>query len=162
MAETAAPESEDDVPQKGGKKGLIIALAGALAAGGGSFFATYSGLLDGLVGAESAEKKPMMAATDYTFVPLESLIVSLGPRASSRTLKFTAQLEVVSGAQDQVEMLKPRILDVLNEYLRAVEEIELESPGSLTLLRAQMLRRIAIVVGDGLVRDLLILEFVLS
>ena len=59
-------------------------------------------------------------------------------------------------------MLKPRILDVLNEYLRAVEEIELESPGSLTLLRAQMLRRIAIVVGDGLVRDLLILEFVLS
>ena len=64
MAETAAPENDDDVPQKGGKKGLIIALAGALAAGGGSFFATYSGLLDGLVGAESAEKKPMMAATD--------------------------------------------------------------------------------------------------
>jgi len=58
--------------------------------------------------------------------------------------------------------MTPKIVDVLQDYLRAVDEVELEDPRSLSLLRAQMLRRIQTVVGDGKVRDLLIMEFILS
>lgn len=140
-------------------KGLLIALAGAMVAGGGGFFASYGGYLDGLAGGSGAFTPAQRA---YSFVPLESLIVSLGPRSRTEMLKFTAQLEVVAGAETEVTALRPRILDVLNGYLRAVEESELEDPAALALLRAQMLRRIQIVVGEGKVRDLLIAEFILK
>ena len=59
-------------------------------------------------------------------------------------------------------MLLPRILDVLNGYLRAVETADLENPSALVKLRAQMLRRVQIVTGEGRVRDLLVTEFVLN
>jgi flagellar FliL protein len=56
----------------------------------------------------------------------------------------------------------PRIQDVLNTYLRAVDVEDLEEPAALLRLRAQMLRRVQVVVGDGPVRDLLVTEFVLN
>ncbi len=161
-AETELEDAEG-APKKGGGKGLVVALVGALVAGGGGFFATYMGMLDGLLGGGEDEMKAAMAEdTDFAFVPLEPLIVSLGPRANARTLKFTAQLEVEAEYIESVMAMTPRIQDVLNTFLRAVDEDELDNPGSLTLLRAQMLRRIQIVLGDGQVRDLLIVEFILS
>jgi flagellar FliL protein len=54
------------------------------------------------------------------------------------------------------------VLDVLNTYLRAVQARDIEDPAALARLRAQMLRRIQVVTGDGQVRDLLITEFVLN
>ncbi len=51
---------------------------------------------------------------------------------------------------------------MLNSYLRAVEVRQLEDPSALLRLRAQMLRRVQIVTGEGRVRDLLISEFVLN
>ena len=59
-------------------------------------------------------------------------------------------------------LLLPRIVDVMNGYLRALDAAELENPAALVRLRAQMLRRIQIVTGEGRVRDLLITEFVLN
>jgi flagellar FliL protein len=61
-----------------------------------------------------------------------------------------------------VAALMPRVLDVLNTYLRAVQARDIEDPAALARLRAQMLRRIQVVTGDGQVRDLLITEFVLN
>ena len=57
----------------------------------------------------------------------------------------------------------PRVLDVLNTYLRAVD---VKRPRGrrprCARLRAQMLRRIQVVTGEGMVRDLLVTEFVLN
>ncbi|MFL9503735.1 flagellar basal body-associated FliL family protein [Rhodopseudomonas palustris] len=39
---------------------------------------------------------------------------------------------------------------------------EIEDPSAMARLRAQMLRRVQIVTGEGRVRDLLITEFVLD
>ena len=39
---------------------------------------------------------------------------------------------------------------------------DIEDPAALARLRAQMLRRIQVVTGEGQVRDLLITEFVLN
>ena len=64
--------------------------------------------------------------------------------------------------EDEVTKLTPRVLDVLNSYLRAVDIAVLSDPPALIKLRAQMLRRIQLVTGEGRVRDLLILEFVLN
>ena len=56
----------------------------------------------------------------------------------------------------------PRINDVLNVYLRAVDERDFEVPRAMVRLRAQMLRRVQLVTPPGAVRDVLIQEFVLN
>ena len=99
---------------------------------------------------------------DIAFVAITPVVVTLGAEADSRHLKFTAQLEVAKPYAAEVTLLMPRILDVLNSYLRAISMAEIEDPSAMARLRAQMLRRVQIVTGEGRVRDLLITEFVLD
>ena len=84
------------------------------------------------------------------------------PDATAKLLRFAGQLEVAPEHATEVAGLMPRVLDVLNTYLRAVDVRDLEEPSSLARLRAQMLRRVQVVTGEGRVRDLLITEFVLN
>ncbi len=90
------------------------------------------------------------------------MVVSLGPDSGSAHLRFTAQVEVADSAEAEVTLLTPRILDVLNSYLRAIDTATIENPQAMAELRAQMLRRVQVVTGEGRVRDLLITEFVLN
>ena len=89
-------------------------------------------------------------------------MISLPPGSSAKHLRFAGQLEVAPEHAAEVAQLMPRVLDVLNTYLRAVEVKDLEEPAALPRLRAQMLRRIQVVTGEGRVRDLLVTEFVLN
>jgi flagellar FliL protein len=77
-------------------------------------------------------------------------------------LRFTSQLEVAGNHSEEVTLLLPRIMDVMNSHLRAIEVAALEDPAGLVRMRAQMLRRIQMVTGEGRVRDLLVTEFVLN
>ena len=148
--------------KKVSKKPLLIGLVLMLFLGGGGFYAAWSGMI---LGGEADPHGPAPGVEplpDIAFVPIDPLVISLGSEARNRHLRFTSQLEVQHGFQAEVTMLMPRILDVLNGYLRAVEVRELEDPTALIRLRAQMLRRVQVVTGEGRVRDLLISEFVLN
>ena len=152
----------EEAPPKRSKKPLLIGLLLAILLGGGGFYATWSGLILGpSAGAEAHEAAPG-PLTGIAFVPLETLVISLGPESRSEHLRFSAQVEVVEAAAADVTLLAPRILDVLNSYLRAIDTKDIENPAAMARLRAQMLRRIQIVTGEGRVRDLLITEFVLN
>jgi len=164
-------------PAKKGKLGLVLGLVGALALGGGGFYAVSSGLFDpaalfggggghaaasgGHGGGGNGETAVALPA-GVAFVPVEPIMVSLPPGSSAKLLRFSGQLEVAPEHAAEVAGLMPRILDVLNTYLRAVSPRDLEQPSALAPLRAQMLRRIQVVTGEGQVRDLLITEFVLN
>lgn len=153
-----------------GKRGLVVGLALALALGGGGFYAVWSGLLDPsalLGGGHGSGHGAGHAAAEavagkVAFVPLDPIMVSLPPGSSARHLRFAGQLEVAPENAGAVAALMPRLLDVLNTYLRAVEVRDLEDPAALARLRAQMLRRIQVVTGEVQVRDLLVTEFVLN
>lgn len=163
MAESA-PEAEE-APKKKSKLPLLIGLVLMLALGGGGFYVVYSGVILGAEAgnhAATSEADAPDALPDIAFVALDPMIVSLGSAGSARHLRFSAQLEVSNQYLKDVELLKPRVMDVLNGYLRAVDVAELEDRSALIRLRAQMLRRVQIVTGDGRVRDLLIIEFVLN
>ena len=160
MADAEPPQ--DAAPKKRSKLPLLMGVALALLLGGGGFYATWSGLLFGPAEPHAPEGEQVAALPDVAFVAIEPLIISLGPGAQSDHLRFTAQLEVNTEHSAEVTHLLPRILDVLNGYLRAVDMAELEDPAALVRLRAQMLRRIQIVTGEGRVRDLLVTEFVLN
>jgi len=163
LAETGA---EDGAPKKKGKLGLLIGVVLALVLGGGGFFAVYSGMLLGSEGTTAdtghGEEVVIDELQPVSFVPLDPLVISIGSGATARHLRFRAELEVAPEAETDVTQLSPRVMDVLNSYLRAVEVADLEDPSALVVLRAQMLRRIQLVTGEGRVRDLLIMEFVLS
>ncbi len=80
---------------------------------------------------------------------LETIVVSLAPDSGSDHLRFTAQLEVVDTAAGDVTTLTPRILDVINSYLRAIDTESIEDPQAMARLRAQMLRRIQVVTAKA-------------
>lgn len=152
----------EEPPKKRSKKPLLIGLALALLLGGGGFYATFSGLILGSGVDHAEEESGPGPLTGIAFVPLETIVVSLGPDSGSEHLRFTAQLEVADSAEADVTILSPRILDVVNSYLRAIDTASIEDPHAMARLRAQMLRRIQVVTGEGRVRDLLITEFVLN
>ena len=158
-----ASEAAASVPRKSGLKGILFGLVGAAALGGGGFYAVQSGLVDSILAPEHGPQK--LAASmlgDIAFVPMDPIMISLPPGSSSKLLRFTGQLEVTPAYAAEVTALMPRILDVLNTYLRAVEVRELEQPASAVRMRAQMLRRVQVVTGEGRVRDLLVTEFVMN
>lgn len=173
MTATEAIEPEVKKPSK---LPLIIGVVLALAGGGGGFYAANAGLLpfldgggheqvsDSHVGAKSGGVASAHETTDLdaAFVPMEPLLISLGPNANARHLRFRGQIETTKEHAAEVQMMMPRIIDVLNSYLRAVAEQDLQEPAALVRLRAQMLRRVQIVLGPGRVRDLLVMEFVLN
>ncbi len=159
----ADAEEPQEVAPKKSKKPLIIGVILALVLGGGGFFATYSGLILGQDHAGAGEQEPSASPLpDIAFVPIEPLVISLGTADSGRNLRFTSQIEVPSAFVADVTLLLPRIVDVMNGYLRAIDPAELDDPAMLLRIRAQLLRRIQLVTGDGRVRDLLVTEFVLN
>jgi len=164
--ELAEPGAEDEAPKKKGKLGLLIGVVLAAILGGGGFFAVYSGLLlgseDQAADTGHGDELVVDQLQPVSFVPLDPLVISIGRGSAARHLRFRAELEVAPGSETDVTKLSPRVMDVLNSYLRAVEVTDLEDPSALVALRAQMLRRIQLVTGEGRVRDLLIMEFVLS
>ena len=154
------PPSEEEPKKKGGKLGLVIGLVLAIAGGSGAFFAVSSGMILGSSDDDHAEVAYEEVADEkVAFVPIDRIVVSMGSQPKYQ-LRFNAQLEVVPEKSEQVTLLMPRILDVLNGYLRAVDLEELEDPSALLNIRTQMLRRVQLVTGKGHVNDLLITEFV--
>jgi flagellar protein FliL len=172
-----APEPAGGTAPGKRKRGrlLIVALPLALLGGGAAFFAVFSGLVppaflgsgetaSGTAGGDGAAplEREAGAARSPGFVAMAPLVISLGPEARARHLKIALAIEVDPERAAEVEAIRPRIADVLNTFLRAVDAGVLERPRSMARLRAQMLRRVQLVTAPGAVRDVLIEEFVLN
>lgn len=165
MADTT---TDPEIPAK--KRGLLVPLligvVLAVLGGGGGFWAVTKGPF-APEPVEQADDSggppvPQIPPVSVAFVPLETLVVSLGTESAARHLMFSAELEVDPAHVAEVSLLKPRVLDVLNSYLRVISVAELSDPASMTRLRAQLLRRIQVVTGAGRVHDLLVTQFVVN
>jgi len=166
---TELVDDADAPVAKKSKMPLILGIVLALIGGGGGFFAVSQGIILGGDSEEATETDEEIEAEaldvaplDLVFVALDPLVISVRDPSGQGHLRFSAQLDVVPQYAAEVEALKPRIVDVLNGYLRAVTFAEMSDPNALAKLRSQMLRRIQVVTGDGRVKDLLVMEFVLN
>jgi len=176
MSDTDADPEEK--PARKGKKSLALALILALIGAAGGFYAFTSGLIpigshgggheaessdhtDTHGGPDTHDEVPAPLA-DIAFVEVDPITISLNANQSAQHLRFRAQLEVNADYERDVMVILPRVTDVMNSYLRALELDDLTGPLALTRLRAQMLRRVQVVAGKGRVRDLLVMEFVLN
>ena len=163
-----APE-QDDAPRKKGKGPMIIGLVLMLAGAGGGYFAVNAGLLPfGHApapeedGHESSAEEMPEPLPDVAYVELEPVVVTLMEGGAVQYLRFLGSLETAAEHREEVELLLPRVIDVMNGYLRALRVSDFEDPMALTKLRAQLLRRIQVVTGKGRVRDLLVMDYVLN
>jgi len=161
--------AEVDSPKKSAVKPVLFALIAAVLLGSATFSALYFDVLGMFTGSEGREtdSAPRKAtegsqADDVAFVPIPPLTISLNQDTANRHLRFSGQLEVETDRVDSVSRLMPRVSDVLNSYLSALNALDVERPAALVILRAQMLRRVQLVTGTGMVRDLLVTEFVLN
>lgn len=158
---TDTPDTTDAPRKKGGLVTVLLAVGLFALGGAGGYFAVQSGVLPFGDAAPAAAGTPDPAA-DVAFLPIDPIVVSLGPAASNRHLSFRAQLEVPQDAVGDVAAIMPRIVDILNGFLRAVDAREFDDPAGLIRMRAQMLRRVQAIAGEGQVRDVLVMEFVLN
>lgn len=186
-ATAQTPEDPVDNGKKPGKMPLVIGLVLAVAGGAGGYFTVQTGLLpfgsgvsetpehstpashdpehtadrDGNEQGANQAAQPI-ALPDIAYVSLDPITISLSTDNGLMHLRFRAELEVNKAHAHDVELIRPRVVDVLNGYLRALEMQDLQNTQALARLRAQMLRRIQIVAGHGRVRDLLIMDFILN
>ncbi|PIE11992.1 MAG: flagellar basal body protein FliL [Rhodobacterales bacterium] len=166
MTEASAPPEE--TPKKGSKPLIFLSLALAIGCAAGGFAAVKFGLLDGILGAESASEQGQTHAphsdsgADTSFVEVPPVMVNLPNESGHHILRFAVQLEVEPSAAHDVEDLMPRIVDMMNQYLRAVDVPLLEEQHATLMVRSHLLARIRLIVGDQAVRDVLIQEFLLN
>ena len=152
----------DPPKPKSSKLPLLVGLLLALVGGGAGFVFMSQPQAPEVTEEKTVTDVQMDASVKgVEFVPLEPLLIT-PPAIGGKILRFTAQLEVKPEYRGEVEQLTPRIVDVFNTYLRAIEPSDFEKPEVLILLRGHLLRRIALVVGEGKVTDVLIMEFVLN
>jgi len=181
MSDDPEAQAGDGQPKKK-SKAMLVGLVGALVLGGASFYGVYSGMIPLPFGGPEGMANPAMSGghgagamaehagdtvdrvpyREAAFITMEPLVISLGATAKSRYLQVVLSIEVEPGSEAAVSAVTPRINDVLNTYLRAVDEREFEVPRAMMRLRAQMLRRVQLVTPPGAVRDLLIQQFILN
>lgn len=99
---------------------------------------------------------------ETAFLDLDPIIVSYETPDHRTHLSFRAQLEVPQGSIGTVDHLKPRVVDILNTFLRALRLEDIQQPSAFMALKAKMLRRVKLVVGEENIKNLLIMEFVLK
>lgn len=167
-AEEEAGEGEEEAPKKASPimaivSSLGVALLLGAAAGGIVFMSPFGNKqCEAVEVAGGSHEKKTKSYEDIVFVNLEPLVVSLGPNANSDYLKISISLETTHDHEKTAHHLEPRFRDVLNTYLRAVDEKDLVEPFAMTRLRAQMLRRMQTVASSEVVSDVLITDFVLN
>jgi flagellar protein FliL len=161
MAEAVAASTDAKKPAKKGKLKLLIGLIIICALIGGGV--GYSGMVAKLMGQKPPSTDASMSDVSKTaFVEMPRLMVPLGEQASAKHLAAQFIIETTREHSERVEKLKPRLLDMLNTYLRAVDEKELSEPSRFRQLQAQILRRAKLIAGDAAVRNVLIQEFILQ
>ena len=174
--EARAMSEKEEAAEEGGEDGqkppsalktLLFNAAGALVLGGAAAGVAFIAPIGGSPASAPApvDKEPEKQTKSYediVFVNLEPMVVTLGPNAASKYLKISISIETSKDHVKTVERLAPRFRDVLNTYLRAVDEKDLVEPFAMTRLRAQMLRRIQVAASSDAVSDVLITDFVLN
>lgn len=153
------PDVTEEKPPRKRRLPLILGVVATLLAAGAGFYVVWSGLI---LAPHDTTSETVAPLADIGFVPVPPVVISLPPGSTSEHLRFASQLEVNGLHSAEVTLLLPRIQDVLNGYLRAVKVADLQDPAALVRIRAQLLRRVQLVAGDGRVRDLLVTEFVLN
>lgn len=161
----AAGDAEDGKSKKGGLIGAILTPVLLAAA---SFGTVYS--LPGqdvvVTSEDHAEEDTYKAEEHLDFTPKNLEIVELNEfvislREDRQVLRILLALEAPSSAATSIDPNDLRLRDAFMSYLRAIEPEQLADVAFMPQLRAQLLRRAKLVLGDENVSGVLITDFLI-
>ncbi|WP_031554736.1 flagellar basal body-associated FliL family protein [Parvularcula oceani] len=159
--------SEETTPAK--RSGLMgTVLLGVVAAAGGFgvvSFATSSRpavACEAAPEAEAAPEEDAVKPAAASYAALDPFAVALAPDAGARTLRIGIALGLTDDhhSLDEADVL--RLKDGFMDDLRAVETVVLTDPAAMPQLRERLLGRARTVLGEDLVAELLITDFLLG
>ncbi len=111
----------------------------------------------------SAEDNAMFVITgERAYFTPSPLIVSVKPHGRIRHLKISIAVETAPDGETAFRDNALRIKDVLTTYLTAIDPAVLEQSGAIDRIRAQIHKRISLVVAPARVDAVLITDFILS
>ncbi len=167
-AAAAAESGEDDAaaPAKGGKKKLLLIAAPVVvlvAAGAGLWF---TGILPSMLGMGAKPPPPAMAegAKPTVFVELPEIVSNLNSGARRPSfVKMKVKLELAKADDQPVVMAQmPRVMDLVQTYLRETRPEELRGAEGTWRLRRELVARADLAVAPAHISDVLFTEMLVQ
>lgn len=165
MAETSVPDETASPKAKPSRSPVVLAMVAGLSLACAGYLAVGQGLLPGLAGVSGGSvslESRSAANPDTMFLALEPFMVTLPRTDPVRQLRLELQLELPKSAEAAVRAATPRLQSTMNTYLMAIDLSDIEDPNAMLRARMQLLRRLQVAVGEGLIHDLLITQFLIS
>jgi flagellar FliL protein len=177
---TAEAQSVAAGKKKGGKKLILLVLLLLLLIGGGGaafmFVPAVHDKITGLIGggAPSAKKEAEAIEEKPYFVEIPEITVTMPNAGRARQLRIKIALELAKhpGAEGGKEekkdsatnpdVLSPRVYDGLVLYLRTLRDAEVDGALSIDRMRGDLQRRLDLLLGDGVLKDVLITSLIIG
>ncbi|CAH2605533.1 Flagellar biosynthesis protein fliL (plasmid) [Rhodovastum atsumiense] len=172
MADAATATSNAKVEGQGGprrsRRGLLLLLGiPLLLAGGigGALVLKPDLLAQGramLSGGTTAPADPEVARPVFVEIPEMTITLPNGGRSRQLRIHISLELAKVEPDQKPVDVLTPRVYDSLVTYLRTLRDSELDGAVAVDRLRGDLFRRLDLLLGRGVLRDVLITGLVIA
>ncbi len=160
------PEPSPKRKRRWGRRLLLFACPLVLvAAGTGAAYKFVPGLGDKVLALAGWSAKPVVAAASHPqFIELPEMAVTLPNAGHPRQMRIRLAVELASAAPSNAsgEILSPRVYDALLTYLRTLRDGDVDGGLGLDRLRGDLYRRLDLVLGPGVLRDVLVTSLVLA
>lgn len=168
-SEAATPEGDAAPPKKKRKLGLLLALVGVplvLGGGGGGAYFLVPGVAEKVAGLTAAKEEapPVPTAPRPVFVDLAEMSVTLPNSGQSRQLRIRISLELMKTSAElpPTDLLTPRVYDALLTYLRTLSDNDIDNAMAIDRIRGDLYRRLNLLLGTDVVRDVLVTSLVVA
>lgn len=154
---TEAAVASDENPLR--RRGLLVPLALSMVLGGAGFGSVFSGLWSPRDMIASAKQEPVahaLPAVVFVEVPVIEVLV---PGGRSRSLILAVSIETDEPGRATISHLMPRVSDSFTTFLSGIDPAAYDKRGVLEVIRAELVTRARLVLGETPVKDILITEF---
>lgn len=165
MAESSVQDEGNAPRVTASRAPIVLAAVAAISLGSAGYLSVGLGMVPGLQGSPfggltgSNTSSPPPATV---FLALDPFMVTLPRTDPVRQLRLEFQLEMPKSAEAAVLAAAPRLYATMNAYLMAIDLSDIEDPNALLRARVQLLRRLQVAAGEGLILDLLVTQFLIS
>lgn len=166
---TEAANTDEPAP-KGSPLKLILMIVGPLLligiiVGALFFLGILGGSKEGEVKEEKHEESLAEQMHDVFTYNLPSMLINLrttGRRTSFLKVTFVLEVKGNEEAKKELELLKPRIVDQFQTYLRELEVDDLQGSAGMQRLKEELLDRVNAVTAPIKVQNVLFSEFLVQ
>jgi flagellar FliL protein len=164
---TETPEAAPKRKRGLGRRLLLFAIPAILVgAGAGAAYRFVPALGDKVRGMAGLNHTAVtVAAVSHPqFIEFPEMAVTLPNAGHPRQMRIKLAVELTDAAPSSVsaEILSPRVYDALLTYLRTLRDGDVDGGLGLDRLRGDLYRRLDLVLGPGVLRDVLVTSLVLA